>query len=740
MRELRSNARVGDVVNQAPAKAAQGEDTSMWRDPETRGAMVFALDTVLHSYSQVLFAQSRLVGVLVLLATFVVPVVGAVGLLGLVLSSLVCHTLDLDREAVRTGQLGYNALLVFLAIGALLDRGPAFWGLVIVTAFLVVLVHVGMSGALRYHLRLPALSLPFVATTWVVLAAVPHIRGLSWTEHIAALDLGDFPGPPVLDDLLRSLGAIFFQPHWVAGVLVLTALVVWSRIATVYAFIGFAVAVAADRFIFAFPPDFVHMYVGFNFMMTAVAVGGIFYVPSRASLLLAGMSALVCGLGSVALHTWLQPVGMPVLALPFNLTVMLVLYALSQRKVDASPRSVDVLGGSPEETLHHFRTRISRFRTSLPVRLQLPFRGTWVCTQGNDGEHTHQGAWRHGLDFEVVDSQGRRHEGAGDEVTDFHCYGLPVVAVAAGTVVKVIDGVLDNAVGEVNTLANWGNLIIVQHAPELFSMVAHLSPGSLLVAEGTPVVAGQPLAKCGSSGRSPIPHLHVQLQRTAIVGEPTMGIHFHGVIVESDSPEVYNEHLPVELERLRNPVRSATLSQALTFPVGQVFALRVEGPEGVHTETITSEIDLLGNRSLSSDRGDARLWFEDRGDTFFTYDHKGPRDGALFALYCALARVPLDAAPRLQWSDYLNPRRLTGSVSAWLADAASAFFAADDQSVVYTASQRGELVVVSGKAEAAAAWHEAVYSEAWIAPGTGLKRVTAKVGERSLVVTPEAEA
>ena len=33
----------------------------------------------------------------------------------------------------------------------------------------------------------------------------------------------------------------------------------------------------------------------------------------------------------------------------------------------------------------------------------LPFLGTWKVTQGHNGELTHQGGWKHALDFEIVD-------------------------------------------------------------------------------------------------------------------------------------------------------------------------------------------------------------------------------------------------------------------------------------------------------------------------------------------------
>ena len=39
------------------------------------------------------------------------------------------------------------------------------------------------------------------------------------------------------------------------------------------------------------------------------------------------------------------------------------------------------------------------------VRPAVP--GSWICTQGIDGAHTHQGLWRHAFDFEVIGQDGR---------------------------------------------------------------------------------------------------------------------------------------------------------------------------------------------------------------------------------------------------------------------------------------------------------------------------------------------
>ncbi|MCO4773630.1 MAG: urea transporter, partial [Deltaproteobacteria bacterium] len=694
-----------------------------------------AVSTILASYSQVLFSRSPLVGALVMAATFVVPEVGIVGLLGVLVSSGVSLALGLDREGVTSGVLGYNALLVFLLVGALLDRSPAFWALSGALSMAVVLCHVALSSALHRHLRLPALSLPFVLVGWVALLAVPSIRGMAVRTSAPALALPAFPGPEALDTFLRSLGAIFFQPHWVAGTLVLVAMLLWSRIAVVHALVGFGVAVLAQDVLFSFPQGFVHSYVGFNFIMTAVALGGIFYVPGPASMVLAAAGSLVCGLVSVATLGVLAPVGLPVLALPFNATLLPVLYALGQRRAGARPRPVDFITGSPEDNLHYYRTRVARFRSELPVRMRLPVRGSWVVTQGNDGEHTHQGPWRHGLDLEVTGARGERHMGTGEQLADWLCYRLPVLAPAAGTVVQVVDGLPDTPIDAVDLENNWGNLVLIQHAPQVYSLLAHLSPGTLEVVPGQIVRAGQAVGRVGASGRSPVPHLHVQLQATPVLGDPTIPLEFHDVIAsEGDGHVLHSRLLPVEDQRIANLTRCDGLPQLLDLPVGHrlMFEVTVDGV--TQREEVVSQIDLLGARSLYSPSREARLWFDARGDCWVAVDHVGPRDGALFALYVALARLPLNERAEVTWTDHLNPRRLASNPLAWVRDALAAVLPPAEQPVDYSMSNTAGTVTITGAAEPAGSWQRAVRTEAVLRPGEGIARVRVQVGAQVLDV------
>jgi murein DD-endopeptidase MepM/ murein hydrolase activator NlpD len=53
--------------------------------------------------------------------------------------------------------------------------------------------------------------------------------------------------------------------------------------------------------------------------------------------------------------------------------------------------------------------------------------------------------------------------------------------------------------------------VVIDHGNGEFSHLGHLRPGSVQVALGDKVRAGQPIAQIGTSGSSLFPHLHYQL-------------------------------------------------------------------------------------------------------------------------------------------------------------------------------------------------------------------------------------
>ena len=109
----------------------------------------------------------------------------------------------------------------------------------------------------------------------------------------------------------------------------------------------------------------------------------------------------------------------------------------------------------------------------------------------------------------------RVYEGDGTSNEQFYAYGVDVFAVADGTVVSVQDGkpeTTPNKPMTPKTLPDFGgNQIVLEIAPNVFAVYAHLHPGSLKVKVGDNVKAGAPMAKIGNTGPSLGPHLHFGL-------------------------------------------------------------------------------------------------------------------------------------------------------------------------------------------------------------------------------------
>lgn len=158
------------------------------------------------------------------------------------------------------------------------------------------------------------------------------------------------------------------------------------------------------------------------------------------------------------------------------------------------------------------------------TELRLPFDGSWYVAWGGRlprrNYHARARDQRFAYDFlRLVD--GASHEGDGAENDDYHCFGSPVLAPAAGRVVRAADSVPENTPGEMNREAIFGNHVVLDHGDGEYSVLAHLRHGSVAVETGDRVERGQPLGECGNSGHSSEPHLHYHLQDSPVPGRGT---------------------------------------------------------------------------------------------------------------------------------------------------------------------------------------------------------------------------
>lgn len=143
------------------------------------------------------------------------------------------------------------------------------------------------------------------------------------------------------------------------------------------------------------------------------------------------------------------------------------------------------------------------------VELWLPFDGIWAVLQGTDSNETHVGYAAYALDFVPAERLATAlPEARRTRLTDYPCFGRPVLAPAAGRVVRARDRSPDPPLHQ-PIPGDTGNFLIIEHAPDEYTEFRHLKAGSVRVRVGQQVQRGQIVAACGNSGNAGMPHLHV---------------------------------------------------------------------------------------------------------------------------------------------------------------------------------------------------------------------------------------
>lgn len=184
----------------------------------------------------------------------------------------------------------------------------------------------------------------------------------------------------------------------------------------------------------------------------------------------------------------------------------------------------------------------SKFLDYLPkARFTLPFRDEWLVFWGGRtlGENYHAAtrSQRFAHDLVMV-SDGKTHAGDGKALTDYYCYGKPILAPADGIVVTAIDSLPDQAIGSRDPLRAAGNHVVIDHGNHEYSLLAHLQPHSLKVKAGQKVRRGDVLGLAGNSGNTSEPHLHVHLMNARSMDDADgLPMPFDGYVLDGSTIE-----------------------------------------------------------------------------------------------------------------------------------------------------------------------------------------------------------
>ncbi len=675
------------------------------------------LFSILNSYSQVFFSTSKTLALFLVAISFFDYGAGIGGLLAVVVANSVAWGLGYNKYLLNSGLYGFNALLTGLGVGLFYQPSPEVFILITIAALTCFILTVVFQGVLGKY-GLPYLSVPFLITIWIVALSSGSLSALNLSERGIFLynELYSLGGKTIVEfyELLESnikssfiriyfhsLGAIFFQTNILAGIIIAAGIVIYSRITFLLSVLGYSTAFLFYKFAGIEFDSLGYTFIGFNYILTAVALGGYYLVPGRASigwtiLLLPAVVLITISSRQIFMLFKISPY-----SLPFNVIVLTFLYALKLR--EKRPRNLietPVQMGKPETNLYLYSGNAKRFPAAYPVSAILPFYGEWTVSQAHNGKHTHKGEWRHAWDFIITDSKGNQFKNSGDLREDYYCFGKSVLAPDDGEITEVVDNVPDNAIGDVNTKYNWGNTIIIKHNDFLYSKLSHLKYQSVKVKSGDKVKKGGIIAQCGNSGRSPYPHLHFQFQSKPYVGSTTIDYPVGRFLArEKTGYTLKSFEYPVQDEVVANPPISEVLAKALHFIPGRRMKISIETDTAkgkwkdlAGTYHWSVETDIYNNTFITCQEDNGKAYLYNNGDMHYFTNFSGKRHTPLFWFFIMLYKVPLGFMPGSRITDALPVNILFGGILKILQDFIAPFYLFLNAGYQLTIIEGGEII------------------------------------------------
>ncbi len=218
------------------------------------------VDSLLRGTGQVMFQNNPITGLLFLVGIFYNSrLLGACALIGLVSSTLAARLLGIDRSLIGAGLFGFNGVLVGIGLAFFLEFEPYLVAYIVLGGIVSTVLMAALANLLSPW-DMPALTAPFVLTTWMFIFVVYQFDLVRPTELIVPATPD--PAAPIQTELrplpegaagggltatnlgeafFRGIGEVMFEDNLVTGVVFLAAIAVNSRIAALMAALGSAV-------------------------------------------------------------------------------------------------------------------------------------------------------------------------------------------------------------------------------------------------------------------------------------------------------------------------------------------------------------------------------------------------------------------------------------------------------------------------------------------------------------------
>lgn len=307
------------------------------RAAESSAGLTF-VDANLRGAGQVMLQNNPLTGLLFLVGigwgavSAGTPQVAVGALVGLVVATATALWLRVDPVSLGSGLYGFNGILVGVALPTFLATDWLLWAYLVFGAGISVVLMLAVERVMKTW-NAAALTFPFVLTTWILLLAAYSFGGFRnfgllqpGFPHGAAVGGGfALGGVRFVHAVLRGVSQVFLIGNAVTGAIFLVALLVNSVWAAVFALVASVLAVGVALALGADSSTVAAGLFGFSPVLTAIAVGTVFYSPRPRVVVYAAVATIATVLMQAALNAALMPVGLPALTAPFVVVTWLFL-------------------------------------------------------------------------------------------------------------------------------------------------------------------------------------------------------------------------------------------------------------------------------------------------------------------------------------------------------------------------------------------------------------------------------
>src|ERR1700754_2022419 len=314
--------------------------------------------------------NNPITGLAILVAMFVGEAwLGFAGAHRVLVSTPLALLFGMDRGAIRAGLFGFNGVLVGAGLSLFLqpdwDVLVLVW--IVVGAAMSSILHAALANVCVGVFKAPPFTLAFNFMTLIFLIGALNFANGRAGGLIAPADAQVTAGTVsntlrsaadaatannlegLVNAIFRGISQLFFANSIVSGIIIIAGIAVCSRIAAIFALVGSTTGMLMGLALGANGVAIYNGLWGFNSFDAALAIGGVFFVLSWRSGILAVFCAVFAALLFGAIASLFVPYGLPALTLPFCFAT-LAFVLLKDASTELEPVAVEDIT-TPEEHL-----------------------------------------------------------------------------------------------------------------------------------------------------------------------------------------------------------------------------------------------------------------------------------------------------------------------------------------------------------------------------------------------------